>query len=223
LNEPLGLAAVAGMAVTLAGIAWVALERGESGRRSARSPHYGRGIALALAAAIFQAAGVVLAKLGIGHARLPESEHLNPWSASLVRMAFGAICICALAPLHRAGRSAAARGAGLEPDPLKRESEVAVARPPSLRGSSSTVVRTALALLVIGTLSGPVFAVWCSLVAIDRADAGVAATLMAMTPVFILPFAVWIERERLSWRAIVGAAVAVGGVAILTLARESTQ
>lgn len=65
---------------------------------------------------------------------------------------------------------------------------------------------------------GPVVGVWFSLVAIDRSPAGIAATLMSMTPVLILPLAVWIEKERLSWRAVAGAAVAVGGVAILTMA-----
>jgi drug/metabolite transporter (DMT)-like permease len=59
------------------------------------------------------------------------------------------------------------------------------------------------------------------MVAVDRAEAGVAATLMAMTPVFILPFAVWIEKERISPRAAIGALTAVGGVALLTLAKGS--
>jgi drug/metabolite transporter (DMT)-like permease len=47
---------------------------------------------------------------------------------------------------------------------------------------------------------------------------GIAATLMAMTPVFILPFAVWIEKERISWRAAAGAMIAVAGVGVLALA-----
>ena len=55
-------------------------------------------------------------------------------------------------------------------------------------------------------------------VAVDRAQAGIAATLMAMTPVFVLPFAAWVEKERISWRAGIGALVAVAGVALLATA-----
>jgi len=47
---------------------------------------------------------------------------------------------------------------------------------------------------------------------------GVATTLMALTPVLILPFAVLVEGERLTARSIAGAAVAVAGSAILALA-----
>jgi len=36
--------------------------------------------------------------------------------------------------------------------------------------------------------------------------------------VFILPLAIWIEKERISWRAAIGAMIAVAGVGILTLA-----
>ena len=75
----------------------------------------------------------------------------------------------------------------------------------------------ALLLVLLGTMAGPVLGVWLSMVGVEETDAGVAATLMSMSPVFILPFAVWVEKERLSWRAILGALVAVGGVALLTL------
>ena len=72
-----------------------------------------------------------------------------------------------------------------------------------------------------GTILGPVVGVWLSLIAVRRLDAGVASTLMAMSPVLVLPFSRLLERERLGWRAILGAAVAVAGVAILALAEGS--
>jgi len=46
--------------------------------------------------------------------------------------------------------------------------------------------------------------------------AGVAATLTSLSPVFILPAVAWLERERITWRAVAGAVVAVTGVAVLT-------
>jgi drug/metabolite transporter (DMT)-like permease len=56
-----------------------------------------------------------------------------------------------------------------------------------------------------------------SLLAIQYTEAGVAATIMALTPVLIIPPAVWLNRERVSARAVLGAVVAVCGTAILFL------
>ena len=38
-----------------------------------------------------------------------------------------------------------------------------------------------------------------------------AQTLCSLSPIFILPFAVWFEKERIGFRAILGATVAVCG------------
>jgi drug/metabolite transporter (DMT)-like permease len=62
---------------------------------------------------------------------------------------------------------------------------------------------------------GPVFGVWLSLIAVNNAKAGVAATLLSTTPVVILPLVILFYRERVSYRAALGAAVAVAGVALL--------
>ena len=45
--------------------------------------------------------------------------------------------------------------------------------------------------------------------------AAVAATLMASVPVLILPLVILVYHEKLSWRAVLGAFIAVGGVALL--------
>jgi len=218
LHEPLGGWAMLGIAITLVGIAWVAQERPDPAAfRRHDHRHRARGLWCGSIAAICQAAGLILSKLGIGHTRMPQAEYLDPWSASLIRVSFGALAICALAIIRRAGRSASAVGAvatTVTPAAANRAAEGFQAD--SAKPRSGSVVPMALLLLTIGAILGPVVGVWFSLVAIDRAQAGIAATLMAMTPVFILPFAVWIEKERLSWRAMAGAAVAVAGVAILT-------
>lgn len=207
LGEPLSAVAIAGIAITLSGIVWVALERPDPTAHRPHS-HRVRGLIFGALAGTFQAAGLILSKLGIGHTRLPVEQHLDPWSASLVRVTFGAVAICILTMVYRAGRSATATGAaaGLEPAP----------DPPRIAFADSVWPR-ALLQLTLGAILGPVIGVWLSLVAIDRAEAGIAATLMAMTPVLILPMAAWIERERIGWRAIFGAAIAVVGVTILTL------
>ncbi len=59
------------------------------------------------------------------------------------------------------------------------------------------------------------FAAAWHLFATNGADVGVTQTLCSLSPIFILPFAVWLEKERIGFRAILGAAVAVCGSALL--------
>ena len=75
--------------------------------------------------------------------------------------------------------------------------------------------RKAVGFAAAGAAFGPFIGVSLSLYAVQHAQVGVAATLMALPPVFILPFAVLILRERVTWRAAAGALVAVAGVALL--------
>jgi drug/metabolite transporter (DMT)-like permease len=68
-----------------------------------------------------------------------------------------------------------------------------------------------------GAVTGPFLGVWLSMVAVTYTVAGVAATLMSLMPVMIIPV-VWIlYKQKTSWRGILGAGIAVIGVAILFL------
>ncbi|HPM40843.1 MAG TPA: DMT family transporter [bacterium] len=89
-----------------------------------------------------------------------------------------------------------------------------------LRGEMPRIVRDfrhrgAMLLIFGGAITGPAIGIWLSLTALKLIPAGIAATLMATMPVVILPFVVFFYKERVSWRAAVGAAVAIAGVAIL--------
>jgi drug/metabolite transporter (DMT)-like permease len=75
---------------------------------------------------------------------------------------------------------------------------------------------TAIAV-VAGAVLGPFIGVWLSLVSVKHIEAGVAATIMATIPVLILPLVVLVYKERVSMRAVLGAIVTVGGVAMLFL------
>ncbi|MCW5873217.1 MAG: DMT family transporter [Anaerolineales bacterium] len=76
----------------------------------------------------------------------------------------------------------------------------------------------ALTLLLIGSLFGPVTGVWLSLVSIQNTQVGVASTLIAMVPIFLLPIGYFVFKEKVSSRSILGTLVALTGVAILFLA-----
>jgi len=72
-----------------------------------------------------------------------------------------------------------------------------------------------MAIVAAGSVIGPFVGVALSLVALRHCPAGVATTIFNTTPVLILPFAVFLYRERITLRAIAGAVVAVGGVALI--------
>jgi drug/metabolite transporter (DMT)-like permease len=77
--------------------------------------------------------------------------------------------------------------------------------------------RKALGHVVGGALTGPFAGVWLSMVAVQRAPVGIASTLMALSPIMLIPLSRWAFREQVSPRAVAGTAVALVGAAIIFL------
>src|SRR6185436_18144277 len=77
--------------------------------------------------------------------------------------------------------------------------------------------RKALGLSALGAFFGPFLAVTLALIAIRATVAGVAASIMALTPVLIIPLVVLLRGERVGPGGLAGALVAVSGVALLFL------
>jgi len=77
--------------------------------------------------------------------------------------------------------------------------------------------RRAMGLLLVGACFGPFLGVSLSLLAVRHTATGVAATIMALVPVLIIPVVILLHKERVSARAIAGAVLAVGGVSLLFL------
>jgi len=196
LGERLHGIAWIGMTLTIVGVAWVVLER-PAGASAVRSGHRLRGVILGIIAAACQAGGLLLSKQGIGHGWLPEDQHRDPQAATRGRMVFAGGGVLPLL----AGRT------------LRQQSRTVLGYRPSRIGSA----RAGYFFAACGAVIGPSLGVWMSLVASDRAPLGVAQTLCSLPPVFILPFAVFVHKEHVSPRAILGALVAVGGTAILFL------
>jgi len=185
LGERLGLVDIAGMAVTLGGIAWVVMERqpGEAGAGPAEAtrPPTTAGVGLAVLGAVGQAVGLVLSKLGM--------KGYDPFASTQIRI---------LAGLAGYAVIFAAIGAW---------------------GLVWTAIRDqkGMGYAALGAIAGPFVGVSLSLVAIQHTHTGVAATIMSTTPVLIIPAVLALRLERVSPRAALGAAVAVGGVALLWL------
>lgn len=66
----------------------------------------------------------------------------------------------------------------------------------------------------LGAFFGPFLGVSFSLIAVKYTEAGIASTIMALVPVFIILPAVLIYREKVTFPEIAGAVVSVGGVAM---------
>jgi drug/metabolite transporter (DMT)-like permease len=68
-----------------------------------------------------------------------------------------------------------------------------------------------------GAVTGPFIGMTFSMIAVAEAQPGVAQTLMSLAPIFIIPVIWIIYRKKTNWRGMIGAIVAVIGVAILFL------
>jgi drug/metabolite transporter (DMT)-like permease len=77
--------------------------------------------------------------------------------------------------------------------------------------------REAFRAIIGGTIVGPFLGIWLSLIAIQLAPVGLAATLMALPPIILIPISRILYGERVSKRGIMGTIVAFAGVAIIFL------
>ncbi len=188
-----GAGPLAGVALTVFGVVLVLLKS----REGAWRPGLDRrawllGLLGAFVGALGQAGGVVLGDAGMAPgADLPDG--VRPLDATIVRMLAGTASMQLIVTLQ--------------------------GRPFALRRVFSE--RRALAGALFGAVFGPVFGVWLSMVAIRHADAGVAAALMATTPVFMLPVSVWLYGARVGRLAVVGTVLAVAGVALCFALRQT--
>ncbi len=85
-----------------------------------------------------------------------------------------------------------------------------------------TIVRAvrhgpAMKRITLGSFFGPFLGVSFSLLAVQHTRAGIAATIMAIVPVLIIPPAVFLFKEKINWKEIVGAVITVGGVMLFFL------
>jgi len=188
LGEVLTLPEVGAMALALAGVAWVVLERGKGG--VTRAPDgkayeggYGRGILFGVGAAVCQATGLVLAKPGL-------ADGFPALSGTIIRMVTAMIAMWLIA--------AATGTAGRTIRRVRADHKAALA-------------------ILAGAFIGPFMGVWLSLIAVQSARVGIASTLMAMTPVVSLPLVPIFFKERVSPRAVLGTLIAIAGIALMIL------
>ena len=194
LGKTLTWKSVLAMAVTLSGIAISILSRGEGHTVKLTLPL--KGVLLGLGAGAGQGVGLVLSKIGMQHyeAAVPASapelmDTMLPFASTMIRAVIGSIGFIALMALQK--------------------------ELPRLRAAFHD--RKGMSYALILTLFGPVFGVSLSLMAVQYTDAGIASTLMALTPVLIiLPYAV-MYKQPVRLKEILGVAVSMAGVAMFFL------
>ncbi|MCC6548905.1 MAG: DMT family transporter [Ignavibacteriaceae bacterium] len=76
---------------------------------------------------------------------------------------------------------------------------------------------TAFKFTLAGAIMGPFLGITASLIAISTAKVGIASTLMSIVPVTMLPLVYIFYKEKIPVKGIIGAVIAVAGVAILVL------
>lgn len=71
-----------------------------------------------------------------------------------------------------------------------------------------------MAFILMGALFGPFIGVYLSLLSVKHTSVGIASTIMAIVPVLIIPPAIILLKEKVSWMEVAGSVVAVMGVGI---------
>ena len=188
LGQHMTMMSIVAMLVTLTGIGISVIGRGEHHKVSLKLP--ANGVLFAVGAAVCQGVGLVLSKIGMNHYQTTDMpEWLIPFSANFFRCVAGIIGFMLLL-YWREGFS-----------PLRT----------AMHDRKGLTVATAT------TIFGPFVGVGFSLMAVQYTDAGIASTLMAMTPVIILLPSYWLFGQKITWRSVLGALISVVGVSLFFL------
>ena len=191
LGEQIRPQAMLAMLVTLSGIAISVLGRGDHHKLSLKLPLVG--VLFAIGAAVCQGVGLVLSKIGMNHYQASLTTAMEPWllpfHANFFRCIAGVIGFTLLMAVREGFK------------PLQR----------GVRD------RKGMAAAVLTTIFGPFVGVGCSLLAVQYTAAGIASTLMALTPIIIILPAWWMFKQPITARSLLGAIISVLGVSLFFL------
>lgn len=188
LGQQMTAMSIVAMLVTLLGIGISVLGRGEHHKVSLKLPF--NGVLFAIAAALCQGIGLVLSKIGMDHYDITQMPAwLIPFSANFLRCIAGIIGFSLLL-YFRDGFT-----------PLR----------------DAMYDKKGMIAAIATTIFGPFVGVGFSLMALQYTNAGIASTLMALTPIIILLPSWWLFRQPITWKAVIGAVISVVGVSLFFL------
>ena len=190
LGETLSVQALLGMAVTLTGISISVLNKGTSHKFSLKLPL--KGVLFGIGAGIGQGVGLVLSKVGMNHyeSSIPMDEgavmDMLPFASTFMRAVTGAIGFLLVVMIQK-----------------------------KLHTLSQTVSDgKGMGAAVGATITGPFIGVAFSLMAVQYTEAGIASTLMALTPILILWPSHFFFGQQVTFKEIIGACISVFGASL---------
>lgn len=190
LGETLSWNALLGMLVTLTGIGISVLNKGTSHKLSLKLPL--KGVLFGIGAGVGQGVGLVLSKVGMNHYEMsiPSDEtmvaDLLPFASTFIRAVTGAVGFLLVMGIQKQFHTLA----------------------------TSVHDRKGMNAALWATITGPFIGVSLSLMAVQYTEAGVASTLMALTPVFIIWPSYFFFKQHVTFKEIVGACISVVGVSL---------
>ena len=192
LGQSIRPTAIIAMAITLAGISITVLGRGDANHKvSLKLPL--NGVLYAIGAAVCQGVGLVLSKIGMDHYEASMTANSQPWMlpffANFFRCVAGIIGFLILMRFKEGYKSL----------------------------GKNLTDRTSMTAATLTTIFGPFVGVGCSLLAVQYTSAGIASTLMALTPIIIILPAYWIFKQPITFKSVIGALISVIGVSLFFL------
>lgn len=193
LGERMSLQAVTGMLVTITGIGISIFNRGNAHKIGLKLPL--KGVLLGIGAGVGQGVGLVLSKVGMNYyeTSIPHGmeavSNLLPFASTFIRTITGALGFLLVMGYQRKFHT--------------------------LRVVKHDGKGTAAALGA--TIFGPFVGVSISLMAVQYTEAGIASTLMALTPIFILLPSRLFFKQKIALKEVIGAVISVLGVSLFFL------
>lgn len=187
LDEILTMQHLIGIIVTVLGIAWVVSERRRTQSGTMVAVDTRRGYIIGL---LFAFGGALGQAGGLVLSKIGLADDFPSLSANVIRLLAATIAIWIIPLIMKR-----------LPQDIK-----------TLRSQPRVVL-----MITVGSIIGSTIGVWLSLVSVQRTEVGIASTLMALTPIFLLPIGTFVFKEKISTQAILGTFVAFVGSALLFL------
>ena len=189
LGEQMSLLAILGMIITMSGIGLSVLSKG-GGHHTLSLKLPLKGVLFGIGAGLGQGVGLVLSKVGMTHYEAlittPETLSIMPFSSTFMRAVTGLVGF----------------------------SLVMLFTGKTRKVLSGIHDRRGMTFALVATLTGPFLGVSLSLMATLYTSTGIAQTIMAMTPVFILLPSWYFLPQRITLLEILGAIISVVGVTL---------
>ena len=190
LGETLSWNALLGMMVTLTGIGISVLNKGTTNKLNLKLPL--KGVLFGIGAGVGQGIGLVLSKVGMTcyEVSIPAGEEvvadLMPFASTFIRAVTGAVgFLCVMG--------------------FQKQFHTLVTSARDRKGMNAALW---------ATITGPFIGVSLSLMAVQYTEAGIASTLMALTPVFIIWPAHLLFNQKVTFKEVIGACISVIGVSL---------